>query len=652
MFNNTYSNVTEELSRLHLSNATPQQYSPGIGKKIGPVVPPKPKKPPPQHGHASALHQEGQEQAVYGNIGMGAVHGLSSAPSSTHAGVEDYYAVNAPAPGTVGVASARIMSSGGGAGGGVGALGRGLDAPLPAGGDFSGVIVPGAVYTSSAAMAPAGGLGGGGGLGMGTYTPPPPQPAHSYTPTSRVAVPMSAQPLYSNTASQPIYNNSPRAHHAHAGGGGSGGVGSHSPPPPLPASQPPTSQHARAYANMSTNGAAYPPTHALYANLDAGTPTGLSQYATFGPDEDFPLPPPDEGPPPPSPPSPVSSSYSELRRATPTAGAHHNGGAHVVTSSAATPTAVQGGPVGVGGVGGGPGSNYGTYAPGSHTSSTYESIYEPITPRPSSQMSNKSGYSLYGPYTSPRARGLAPPPSNQPLVNPDKVGKEAEVDALTNLLVQSMDSTNDPEFFGAYESCICTRCGEKVVGEGSGCTAMEQVYHIKCFVCIVCHLQLQGKPFYALDSKPYCEDCYLNTLEKCCVCTKPILDRILRATGKPYHPQCFTCVVCNKSLDGIPFTVDASNQIHCIDDFHKKFAPRCTVCHEPIMPEPGKDETVRVVALDRSFHVNCYKCEDCGLVLSSEAEGRGCYPLDGHVLCKSCNARRVQAITSKVTTDL
>lgn len=81
-------------------------------------------------------------------------------------------------------------------------------------------------------------------------------------------------------------------------------------------------------------------------------------------------------------------------------------------------------------------------------SSTYESIYEPITPRPSSQMSNKSGYSLYGPYTSPRARGLAPAPTNQPLLNPDKVGKEAEVDALTNLLVQSMDSTNDPEFFG------------------------------------------------------------------------------------------------------------------------------------------------------------------------------------------------------------
>lgn len=27
------------------------------------------------------------------------------------------------------------------------------------------------------------------------------------------------------------------------------------------------------------------------------------------------------------------------------------------------------------------------------------------------------------------------------------------------------------------------------------------------------------------------------------------------------------------------------------------------------MPEPGKDETVRVVALEKNFHMKCYKCE-------------------------------------------
>lgn len=41
----------------------------------------------------------------------------------------------------------------------------------------------------------------------------------------------------------------------------------------------------------------------------------------------------------------------------------------------------------------------------------------------------------------------------------------------------------------------------------------------------------------------------------------------------------------------------------------RQYAPKCSVCMEPIMPEPGRDETVRVVALDKNFHMKCYKCE-------------------------------------------
>ncbi|XP_021353077.1 lipoma-preferred partner homolog [Mizuhopecten yessoensis] len=226
-------------------------------------------------------------------------------------------------------------------------------------------------------------------------------------------------------------------------------------------------------------------------------------------------------------------------------------------------------------------------------------------------------------------------------------GKEAEVDALTNLLMANMESTKEPDYFG-----MCSRCGKKVMGENNACTTNDQVYHIACFTCLGCGTMLRGKSFYSMDSKPYCETCYLNTLERCSVCSKPVTDRLLRATGKPYHPGCFTCVVCGKSLDGVPFTVDATNQIHCIEDFHKKFAPRCCVCQLPIMPDVGLEETVRVVAMDRSFHVQCYRCEDCGLLLSSEAEGRGCYPLDEHILCKNCNAKRIQNMTTKMTTEL
>lgn len=340
----------------------------------------------------------------------------------------------------------------------------------------------------------------------------------------------------------------------------------------------------------------------------------------------------------PPPPSPVSSSYSELRQAVNQTPPYPQQMKQYPPMKVAMPQQPTYG-IAPGG------SDYAIYTPGS---STYdESIYEPITPRAPSQMSSRSNYSLYTSYVNGSQVGIDKMAGGGGVGLGGGMQKVNEVDALTDMLVQSMENQQEVEHFG-----ICCKCGEKIVGENLGCTAMDRLYHISCFTCHECQINLQGKPFYAIEGKALCEADYLNTLEKCSVCLKPILDRILRATGKPYHPQCFTCVVCHKSLDGIPFTVDATNQIHCIDDFHKKFAPRCCVCRLPIMPEPGQDETVRVVALDRSFHISCYKCEDCGLMLSSEAEGRGCYPLDDHVLCKNCNATRVQALTSRMTTEL
>lgn len=230
------------------------------------------------------------------------------------------------------------------------------------------------------------------------------------------------------------------------------------------------------------------------------------------------------------------------------------------------------------------------------TYSNYESIYEPINPRPQPhhhqfhhQGNSSSAYSSYSPAGSIYS-------ASQHYAGGGGGGRsEHEVDALTDLLVKSLHTNVDSggsrigrsasqqshvqqAVAGGYDNMSdlsgdnfgnCVKCGGRIIGENSGCTAMDQIYHIECFTCCQCQINLQGKPFYPIDNQPFCEEDYLNTLEKCSVCLQPILERILRATGKPYHPQCFTCIVCSKSLDGIPFTVDATNQIYCIEDFHK-----------------------------------------------------------------------------------
>ncbi|KAK3573173.1 hypothetical protein QTP86_014842 [Hemibagrus guttatus] len=224
---------------------------------------------------------------------------------------------------------------------------------------------------------------------------------------------------------------------------------------------------------------------------------------------------------------------------------------------------------------------------------------------------------------------------------------------ITSCFGLDVTHTQDAHHRQEKPSIQCYKCGQPCKGEVL--RVQNKHFHIKCFTCKACGCDLAQGGFFMKNGD------YLCTLDyqqihgtRCNACGEFVEGEVVTALGKTYHPACFVCTVCKRPFpagDRVTF-----NGKDCL----------CQYCAEPMSPIPSKDITgpgtcagcgrdiksgQALLALDKQWHLGCFKCKACGKVLTGEYISKDgapyCekdYQLHFGVRCEACH----EFITGKV----
>ncbi|XP_034861263.1 actin-binding LIM protein 2 isoform X11 [Mirounga leonina] len=168
---------------------------------------------------------------------------------------------------------------------------------------------------------------------------------------------------------------------------------------------------------------------------------------------------------------------------------------------------------------------------------------------------------------------------------------------------------------------LCNTCGN--VCKGEVLRVQNKYFHIKCFVCKACGCDLAEGGFFVRQGEYICTRDYQRLYgTRCFSCDQFIEGEVVSALGKTYHPDCFVCAACRLPFPpgdrvtfngkecmcqkcSLPKTVGSS--VHLSQGLWS-----CGGCGTEI--KSGQS----LVALDKHWHLGCFKCETCGKQLDAE----------------------------------
>uniref|UniRef100_A0A3Q1HW31 Uncharacterized protein n=1 Tax=Anabas testudineus TaxID=64144 RepID=A0A3Q1HW31_ANATE len=193
---------------------------------------------------------------------------------------------------------------------------------------------------------------------------------------------------------------------------------------------------------------------------------------------------------------------------------------------------------------------------------------------------------------------------------------------------------------------VCERCGE--VCRGEVVRVKNTHFHVHCFTCQVCGCDLVHSGFFHHSGEYICTEDYQRLYgTQCDSCDQYITGEVVSALGRTYHPHCFVCSVCRSPFpigDRVTF---CGKKCVCQQCSHSLKSDKPVKVHGPSYCAGCCEEIKQgqsLLALERQWHVSCFKCQTCGCVLTGEYISKDGIPYcetDYHtqfgIRCESCN---------------